>query len=107
VDALVVHDLRGMVAATDGGDGAPEASPATTPGGAPGRLEPGIPHDQCRVIVDMTIAMADTTGRPGLSMLTRLEGVARCMKCGHLEKCYPHNNMLSVSGGRKGTDDHK
>lgn len=85
----------GMVAATDGGNGVPEASTATTPGGAPSRLEPGIPHDQCRVIVSMTIAMADTAGRPGLSMLTRLEGAARCMKCGHIEKCYPHNNRVS------------
>jgi hypothetical protein len=39
---------RGVVAATDGGIGAPEASPATTPGGAPGRLEPGAPHTTTR-----------------------------------------------------------
>jgi hypothetical protein len=35
---------RGVVAATDGGDEAPEAPPATTPGGGPSRFKPGAPH---------------------------------------------------------------
>ena len=41
---------RGVVAAIDGRDGAPEASAATTPGGAPCRLEPGAPHTSNTVI---------------------------------------------------------
>jgi hypothetical protein len=41
---VTTDDKRGVVAAKDGGDGAPEASPVTTPGGAPSRSEPGASH---------------------------------------------------------------
>lgn len=53
-------------------------------------------REQCFVIVCLTIAMCDAA-RPDLSMLTRLERLANCMKCPDLEKCYPHN--ASVRGG--------
>jgi hypothetical protein len=45
-DEVTLH--AGAAATTDGGDGAPEASPATTPGGGPGRFDPGTP-DQCAI----------------------------------------------------------
>lgn len=53
-DGVNDSEERGMVAATDGEDGAPEASLATTPGGAPSRLEPGVPptspdDDDCQM----------------------------------------------------------
>ena len=44
------EDPRGVVAATDGRDGAPGASAATTPGGAPSRLEPGTLHTSINAV---------------------------------------------------------
>ena len=49
-DGVNDSEERGVVAATDGRDGAPEASAATTPGGAPSRLEPGAPHTSNKVL---------------------------------------------------------
>ena len=89
----------GVVAATDGVDGAPEASHATTPGSAPSRLEPGasitMTNEQCKVIGQLTIVMVECE-RPERAMPARLELLALCQRCRHLEECYPPNEGVNA-----------